>query len=258
MREITGKILSRQFLGLPASPEGEVNLHRFQFGVLRDPEPGAGGGGTVDLAALLAASEARILAEFDKKIQGVSKDFKKEVQKLKAAEAPPPDDPPNPPPDPPAPGAPPSSDNAVVSILKRQVKALEDKTTALLDENKKTKETADKKEAEALLRSEIAKYSLLPTGANDAFDILSGRLTRGEDGNVAGPNSVDLGSFVKDFIEARPNYIPPKPAGGAGSVPNSPGSRTQLTMEDIDNLRGKTAEEKASFLKKLQVIRTGQ
>jgi hypothetical protein len=107
--------------------------------------------------------------------------------------------------------------NPEVAILTRELKKLQDLTTSLQEENKRTKESAAKKEADSLLRGELSKHQLVPGASEDLFEVLSGKIKRDDNGRLFAGDDVNLDVFVKDYIESRPHYLPPVNVNGAGS-----------------------------------------
>jgi len=123
--------------------------------------------------------------------------------------------------------------NPEVAILTRELKKLQDLTASLQEENKRTKETAQKKEADSILRAEISKHQLVPGAADDLFDILSVKIKRDDNGRLYAGDDANLDVFVKDYLEARPHYLPPVNVNGAGSGRNASHPTKSLDWDTV-------------------------
>jgi hypothetical protein len=201
-------------------------FNRFLLGSLFADEPGAAGAGAGDSNNSGEPKPAfdpdtfkkGIFDEFNKTLNGFAKNMKNDFTKFVSAQ--PAKSEPTPEPDPtpePAGNGKGDKPNPEVTILQRQLKTFQDQINSLTEENRRTKESAQRKEADSILRAEISKHQLVSGAADDLFEILSGKIKRDDNGRLYAGDDANLDVYVKDYIEARPHYLPPVNVNGAGS-----------------------------------------
>jgi hypothetical protein len=249
-------------------------FNRFLAGPLMDDEPAPGNGGNpavpaqpsvpaFDPTVFRTELRTELLTELRKDLNGIDKKFNKQfegfntgfgsfkndlLEMLKPKSDPTPD--PNPAPEPGAPPVQPpvqpkpAAPDPAQLAAQRELKDLRERMTALTQEAEKAKLDAAKKELQSNLRSEISKHQFAtPKAQNDLFNLLSGSVTRGEDGNYYGPDGVLLEEYVRSEYAERPHWHPTKPVNGSGAGPSQPAGGNQVF--DMSNIRpGMSKEEK--------------
>jgi hypothetical protein len=249
-------------------------------GYLMDDEPAAGGGSGApaepaapavpDFTKLFADMQKGIVGELDKRVNGINKETKKQIETLTAGltalktdleglrqvnqpQVPDDDEPTPPEPQPPAPPQPqqptpqqqqPTPQNPPARrskdphtvALERQLEELKKQREADQEQMKRTAEVADKKERNSLLREALGKHKFSDqTMQQDLFDLLIAKVERGEDGNVYGPQGAELDEWVKLEYDRRPALHPAKPANGSGAG-NAGSAGAAGRQFDIDSI----------------------
>ena len=100
----------------------------------------------------------------------------------------------------------------------RQIKALSDQFTAMKLESDATRKSADKKELDATVRTQLNKFRFADdAAAEDAFEIFGTKVKRNDDGAFVGTDGTPLAQFLDEGLRLKPYLLAPKDTGGAGS-----------------------------------------
>jgi hypothetical protein len=102
--------------------------------------------------------------------------------------------------------------------LERQITEMRAREIQREAEFKKTKEEAERKEIDGLLRTEIAKHSFnSKKGPDDFFELVRNKIERDTEGQIYGPQGSKLEEYITNEYEERPFMHPPKPINGSGA-----------------------------------------
>ncbi len=217
-------------------------LNKFSRGVLRDPDPGAGGGGVTMEAVNAAINGAvtKMKAEVGTMVTTALKPFEgvgaqlttvsetltalqEKANEGKSGKG--------------------GKDDELPPAVALQIKTLTDgqkKLTESLAGETKRREEAEKAakdtKLDSGLREALDQFTFVnPEAKNDAFSLLRSQVEFGEDGSlVAG--GLPMADFVKSFVpEKKGHLLATKQVGGAGASAGSPGSGKGFQMESIKN-----------------------
>jgi hypothetical protein len=202
--------------------------------VLRDPDPGNGGGGD-PIAFDPAAFKVELLGEFNRALNGALKGLKTDIPKWVTSAFPKPPDPdPNaPPPDPdlevkPKPGDAPPVDpalNARLQKAERAAKESDERIKRIEAERDAEKAANLETQRKSAITEAMASIPFRDEASRQLFyKGIQGDIVRDEDGNLIG-NSENGPLPLKDFIKAQAdslqNLLAPKGGGGSGARPGS-------------------------------------
>lgn len=98
-----------------------------------------------------------------------------------------------------------------------------------------TESAAKEKERLSLIRTELAKQGLADHAVDDAFRFFRDEVKFTEDGTlVGGSDEKPLAEYVKEVVEQRTHWLPPKSNAGAGAGPGNGRGRTNgVSLDDI-------------------------
>jgi len=206
-------------------------------GVLRDPEPGAGGGGE---AFDPVKFKAEIMADVTRNLNGGLSRLERQLAALKPPPKPDDDDGGDPPPDPKG-----SKVDPEVAKLRKQLDKQAADLAAEKAERQKTHEAALEKERQSVIRQEIARHGLAEDAVDDAFRFFRDEIKRTESGELVGGDDIPAADYIKDVVSKRPRWLPPRDVDGTGAK-NGPGGRGAQTPFDLNSIKpGMSAEERA-------------
>lgn len=144
---------------------------------------------------------------------------------MKAQPAPTPAPKPEPDPEPePKPGSQPDALAAQLAKAQRDFAELNKQLAAqreALANSEKQRQDAENKRLEAekssALKSAIAAAGVRQDGHDELAVILGSQITRSEDGELVGPGNVALATYIREYVEKRPAWLPPLPGSGVGA-----------------------------------------
>lgn len=128
---------------------------------------------------------------------------------------------------------------------RKERKRLQDSIEELKRTNAERERIAEEKERRADINAAMSKFSFASDSTREmAFDYFSGKVKRSEDGALiaAGKSGdVPFDHFIKEYLEANPNLLAPKPGGSGaqGGGPARPGTVDSATIRP-----GMTPEER--------------
>jgi hypothetical protein len=213
------------------------------------PDDGAGGGGGKPAAFDHAAFRAQILGDVTKLVTGLGASLKADFAKFAPAEA-------VAEPEPvavtdPAAGVvkPPTVDPnlaAEIRALQRTNKELADKFAASQTQSAAKEAAANKKELDAMVRTELTKFKFADeAAAQDAFDIFGSKVKRTDDGEFVGPDGTSIKLYLEEAMRTKPYLLAIKDTGGAGS--RTGGRAPGAKRIDLDAVKpGMSAEDLAA------------
>jgi hypothetical protein len=132
--------------------------------------------------------------------------------------------------------------------LERQITEMRAREIQREAEFKKTKEEAERKEIDGLLRTEISKHSFnSKKGPEDFFELVRTKIERDSEGQIYGPQGSKLEEYITNEYEERPFMHPPKVVNGSGAG-NATGANGSGGF-DLDKISGtmSAADEKAAW-----------
>lgn len=207
-------------------------------GPLRDPDPGAGGGGD---AFDPAKFKAEIMADVTKNLNGGLSRIERQLAALK---------PPTPPAgdgdgDDPLPDPKGGKVDPEVAKLRKQLDKQAADLAAEKEERRKTTEAALEKERQSVIRQELSRHGLADDAVDDAFRFFRDEIKRTESGELVGGDDVPVGEYIKDVVSKRPRWLPPRDVDGTGAK-NGPGGRGTPAPFDLNSIKpGMSAEDRA-------------
>jgi ribosomal protein S20 len=206
----------------------------YQRGVLRDPEPGAGGGdggGAFDPAKF----KTELLGEVGKLFAPITGKLKELEEKLKPTE--------------PAAGGDGQQGDGKEPKPDATLQKKYEKLASDFDAEKKARAEADRraeeKERHSLIRTELGKFQYAKeNGVDQAFRILGSEIKRDDDGSLVGPEGQPFGEYISSQLTTNyDNLLAPKQAGGTGATGQRGGGQRTAQIEDIKH--GMSQEERS-------------
>lgn len=121
---------------------------------------------------------------------------------------------------------------------------LERRVNDLIEENKRSRQLADEADRSTTIRAELQR---LGVGKVDLiFKAVRDDIARAEDGRLVAKTDVGeiaLKDYLAEFVQANPEFLPPRISGGAG-IPPTQTTPSGGTSVDLDKIRpGMSSDE---------------
>lgn len=125
-----------------------------------------------------------------------------------------------------------------------QREELEQKLNQLIEENRRNRAKAEEAERHTAIRAELERLGVAKVDL--AFRAVKDDVVRDADGQLRAGGSggnEDLSTYLKKFLDANPELLPPRMTGGSGQVHGSRAERDSSRI-DLDRIQpGMNAEE---------------
>ena len=233
--------------------------NKFSHGPLMNAAEGGEGGGSGEPKPAPSFDFASLRTE----LTGIVKSVLGESLKAQPAPTPTPAHKTEPEPEPePKPGSQPDALAAQLAKAQRDFAELNKQLAAqreALANSEKQRQSAEEKRLEAekssALKSAIAAAGVRADGHDELAVIMGSQITRSEDGELVGPGNVALATYIKEYVEKRPAWLPPLPGAGAGATQSA---RNQQKPIDINDIKpGMSPEDKARAMAQIATVLRG-